>query len=420
MRGDASGTPASDISADPVREFYTRHPYPPPVTNLDRARDEWRDENRHRAEYHLFWPRQPYRSDLRILVAGCGTWQAAKYALCHPQASIVGIDVSPTSLDETEHLKRQYNLTNLETRQLAIERVDELDHGFDLIVCTGVLHHLVDPDAGLRALRSVLRRDGVMYLMVYAPYGRTGIHMLQDYCRRLGVGTSSEEISDLVHTLEALSEQHPLTTLLRGSRDASNADAFADALLNPRDRSYSVPEFLDFLDRNELTLRRWYRQAPYLPQCGTIAKTPHATRLAALPDREQYAALELWRGTMTCHSAVVHRRDSNECDAKIRFDDEAWMLYAPIRLPWTLMVRERLPPGAAAVVLNRSHAYRDLVLTLDGRDEQLFNRIDNRRTIAEIAGLDSGGDPHRARRVFESLWRYDQVVFDASIPSMQG
>src|SRR5580765_7823230 len=107
--------------------------------------------------------------------------------------------------------------------------------------------------------------------MVYAPYGRTGIHMLQDYCRRLGVGTSSEEISDLVHTLEALSEQHPLTTLLRGSRDASNADAFADALLNPRDRSYSVPEFLDFLDRNELTLRRWYRQAPYLPQCGTIA-----------------------------------------------------------------------------------------------------------------------------------------------------
>ena len=29
-----------------------------------------------------------------------------------------------------------------------------------------------------------------MYLMVYAPYGRTGIYMLQDYCRRLGIGTS--------------------------------------------------------------------------------------------------------------------------------------------------------------------------------------------------------------------------------------
>ena len=78
------------------------HPYPPPVANLDRARDEWRDPNRHRAEYHLLWPDQPYRADLDILVAGCGTWQAAKYALCQPDARIVGIDVSTTSLDHTD------------------------------------------------------------------------------------------------------------------------------------------------------------------------------------------------------------------------------------------------------------------------------------------------------------------------------
>ncbi len=73
------GTLAHRVT-DPVCEFYTSHPYPPPVDNLDRARDEWRDENRHRAEYHLLWPDRPYRADLDILVAGCGTWQAAKYA----------------------------------------------------------------------------------------------------------------------------------------------------------------------------------------------------------------------------------------------------------------------------------------------------------------------------------------------------
>ena len=90
-----------EMNADPVRDFYTNHPYPPPVANLDRARDEWRDKNRHRAEYHLLWPDRPYRADLDILVAGCGTWQAAKYALCQPDARIVGIDVSTTSLDHT-------------------------------------------------------------------------------------------------------------------------------------------------------------------------------------------------------------------------------------------------------------------------------------------------------------------------------
>src|SRR5687768_18596099 len=83
----------SNVSSDPVCEFYTGHTYPPPVENLDRARDMWRDENVHRAEYHLLWPDKEYRPDLGVLVAGCGTWQAAKYALCHPAARGVGIDI---------------------------------------------------------------------------------------------------------------------------------------------------------------------------------------------------------------------------------------------------------------------------------------------------------------------------------------
>src|SRR5262249_19518070 len=148
--------------------------------------------------------------DLEILVAGCGTWQAAKYAICHPDARVVGIDVSTTSLDHTEQLKRQYNLTNLETRQLAIEHAGTLDGRFDLIVCTGVLHHLADPDTGLNVLRSALKPDGALYLMVYAPYGRTGVYMLQEYCRRLGIGTSPHEIGELMAALRALPENHPL------------------------------------------------------------------------------------------------------------------------------------------------------------------------------------------------------------------
>src|SRR5262245_47380212 len=134
----------SDMSDDPVSEFYTNQPYPPPVENLDRARDEWQDENRHLAEYHLLWPHKVYRDEMDILVAGCGTWQAAKYALVHPAARVVGIDVSTTSLDHTEKLKQKYKLTNLATQQLPIESVGELKQRFDLIVCTGVLHHLAN------------------------------------------------------------------------------------------------------------------------------------------------------------------------------------------------------------------------------------------------------------------------------------
>ena len=63
----------------------------------------------------------------------------------------------------------------------------DLNESFDQIICTGVLHHLAEPDAGLSALRGVLNPDeGAMHVMVYAPYGRTGIYMLQEFCRRIG------------------------------------------------------------------------------------------------------------------------------------------------------------------------------------------------------------------------------------------
>lgn len=400
---------SSEAIADEICDFYTQHPYPPPVENLDRAREEWNDPKRHRAEYHLFWPEKPFRAALDILVAGCGTWQAARYALLRPESHIAGIDVSPTSIEHTERLRQKYSLTNLGVRQLPLEHAGELQRRFDLIICTGVLHHLADPEAGLRALASILKPDGAMYLMVYAPYGRAGIYMLQEYCRRLGIGTSDRDIQELIGALERLPQAHPLVSVLRGSRDARNADALADALLNPRDRSYSVPQFLDFIDQSGLQLKRWYWQAPYLPSCSAIPATSHASMIAALPVSEQYAAMELWRGTMTCHSAIVCARNGNA--RQVGFDDDRWLRYVPLRLPWTQLIEERLPAGAAGMLLNRSHTHPDLILPIDGQEKQWFHAIDGRRSIAEIAGPESR---QRVQSLFKRLWEYDQVVFDAS------
>ncbi len=83
--------------------------------------------------------------------------QAAHYAVRWPRARVVGIDLSATSIAHSRELQRKYGLENLELRQLPIERAGELGESFDYVVCTGVLHHLSDPDAGLRALRDVLR-----------------------------------------------------------------------------------------------------------------------------------------------------------------------------------------------------------------------------------------------------------------------
>jgi SAM-dependent methyltransferase len=412
----------SNPIADKVQAFYDQHPYPPPVTDLEQYRRLGQDQARLWADYHLLWPATTYRADQNILVAGCGTSQAAKYALRQPAARVVGIDVSSTSLRHTKKLKRKYNLNNLEIYQLPIERVHELERRLDKIICTGVLHHLANPDAALRALRTVLKPDGAMHLMVYAPYGRTGITMLQEYCRRLGIDTSDKEIQGLVAVLKTLPHGHPLEYLLRQAPDFQRVDALADALLNPRDRAYSVPGLFDFIERNDLTFGRWYRQAPYLPHCGSLAKSPHRDRLAQLPAPEQYAAVELFRGTMVRHSVIVYRCDRLGDRQTIRFDDERWPGYVPLRQPYTICLQQRLPPGATGVLINQSHTYPDLILPINANEKCLFEAIDGKRTVAEI--IDSAASRKndqqyrkRARSLFERLWWYDQVVFDASQPS---
>jgi SAM-dependent methyltransferase len=387
-------------------------PYPAPRTSLD----ERRNPDHRRARFHLIWPAEQPRGNQEILVAGCGTSQAARYALRELDARITAIDISETSLRHTRDLQRKYKLENLELHQLPIERIQELGRSFDLIVCTGVLHHLLDPDLGLRALRAVLRPHGAMRLMVYAPYGRAGIYMMQEYCRLLGVSTSERDLRDLGETLGALPADHPISGVLRRAKDFRRPEAMADALLHPQDRAYSVREVYDWLERCGMSFGRWIEQAPYLAQCGVVARSPHAARLAALPPRLQHAAVELFRGTMVTHSFIAYRDDRDGESQPITFDGDRWRDYVPIALPWTVCVRERLPPGSVAVLINRAHTFNDLVFTVDAFEDRLLGAIDGKRTLGEIlrvAAVDAGGEP-RALRFFERLWQYDEIVFDAS------
>jgi SAM-dependent methyltransferase len=407
MEDDASAM-TRDAMAGRVAAFYDSHPYPPPDDDIVARRGLWNDERR-QADSHLFWPDEPTRADRSILVAGCGTVQAARYAVRWPRAEVVGIDVSAKSIAFTRGLKRKHALENLEVRQLPIERATALGREFDHVVCTGVLHHLPDPDAGLRALRDVLAPSGAMHLMVYAPYGRAGVYMIQDYCRRLGVGGTARDIADLAASLKALPPDHPIVPLLRQSPDFADKAGLADALLHPCDRAYSVPEVLALLDRGGLAFGRWVRQAPYLPWCGALASTPHAARLVALPSEEQYAAVELFRGTMVRHGLAAYRQDRPTPAAGPNFAGDAWLGYVPVRLPDTFALRERLPRGAAAVLFNRNHTYTDLYLPIDAQQLRLFERVDGRRTLEEICR--KRDDRLIGGAFFQQLWRWDQVVF---------
>jgi hypothetical protein len=239
---------------------------------------------------------------------------------------------------------------------------------------------------------------------------------MQEYCRLLEISVSATDLRSLGAALEALPADHPISDLLRRSKDFRRPEAMADALLHPQDRAYTVPEIYAWLDLCGVSFGRWIEQAPYLAQCGVLASSPHASHLAALPSRLQHAAAELFRGTMVLHSFIAYRDNSAVENQPITFAGESWRDCIPIVLPWTVCVRERLPPGSVAVLFNRSHTFTDLILTVDSFEDRLLGAIDGRRTLAQILQfvLRDGDGESRALRFFERLWQYDQIVFDAS------
>jgi hypothetical protein len=211
---------------------------------------------------------------------------------------------------------------------------------------------------------------------------------------------------------------HPLEYVLQEAPDFRQEAALADALLHPQDRAYSVPQLFDFIEKGKLTFARWVKQAPYIPRCGVMAQIPQALQMIKLPLQEEYAAAELFRGTMVRHSVIVYRNDRPGNEHPISFEANAWPRYVPIRMSDTISVQERLPVGADAVLINRTHSYRDIFLAITPAEKRLFDAVDGNRTIDDIlkrtVRSPERSDQEIARNFFERLWWHDQVVFDAS------
>jgi hypothetical protein len=175
----------------------------------------------------------------------------------------------------------------------------------------------------------------------------------------------------------------------------------------------------DFVKRAGLTFGRWVKQAPYTPGCGALATIPQASRMAQLPLEDQYAAVELFRGTMVRHSLVVYRDDNPSGPQRIDFAGDAWLGFVPIPMADAICVQDRLPPGAAAVLINQTHTYRDLILPIDSVEKCWVDAMDGNCSIGDIIKRNEPASQNqlhldKARSFFERLWWYDQVVFDAS------
>ena len=202
-----------------------------------------------------------------------------------------------------------------------------LERQFDVILCTGVLHHLADPAAGLAALRGVLAPDGVMVLMLYGQTVRTGVYMLQDAFRRIGIEQSTEGVAEVRRILGELPARHYAQDYVRAAAELKDDAAVVDTFLHPQDRAYTVPQLLELVEGAGLVFQNWVDNFPYWRNGAWGPDTAIAAAVDPLPPREHWAAVE-----MLSLAAGMHAFTVRHCGAELAivdFDATDWRGFVP-------------------------------------------------------------------------------------------
>lgn len=344
-------------------------------------------------EHYLFRGRAP--RPFRALVAGGGSGDATIMLAQHMadrglEGEVAWLDLSPAARRIAEARAERRGLSNI--RFVDGSLLDAREHvgdGFDYVDCCGVLHHLADPEAGLAALRDVLKPEGGMGVMVYGALGRRGVYDMQAAVATLA-SPDLEPAARLVMGRK-LFKDLPATHWLKRNpfvRDhIEGGDAgFYDLLLHARDRAYTVRAFQNLVASADLAVVTFIEPALYEPRTY-LKDRDLLARAAALPATEQAALAERLAGVMTKHVAYLAPA-ARAGTAAARPDD------GMDRVP---VLRDGNGPALATAArrgaIVAEHMGLKLVRPLPRLTPAILARVDGAATLADIHAAIRAADP---------------------------
>jgi SAM-dependent methyltransferase len=187
------------------------------------------------------------KSDIEILIAGCGTGQhSIETAQRFKGAQVLAIDLSLTSLCYAKRKTRELELNNIEYAQADILHLKSIGRYFDVIEVSGVLHHLADPLAGWRLLLSLLRPGGFMRLGLYSKLARRDLVEARRIIAQRSYRASPEDIRRCRQELLSYGDEKPVTDM----SDFYSMSACRDLLFHVQEHQFELPEISTFLREN--------------------------------------------------------------------------------------------------------------------------------------------------------------------------
>jgi SAM-dependent methyltransferase len=370
---------------DDVRAQYEALPYPPRDPR-DEATRLITGTPSHILEinHYLFSGRLNFMRPFRALVAGGGTGDACimlaqQIADRRCPGEVVYLDISTASRAICEARAKARGLRNINFLTGSLLDLPSMPIGqFDYVDCTGVLHHLPDPAAGMRAIASVLNDDGGVGVMLYGEYGRSGVYPLQELLRTLA--PPSMGLEDRIAMAKRLLRFLPTTNLFRRNPylndHVTGGDAgLYDLLLHSCDRALTVPEIDAMAQQSGLRVVAFLEPVRYEP--ATYMSDPIIARQASsLPLIERAAFAERLAGNLRTHIFYATRAGF---DTVARPEDTSAI--PVLREMDAQRLAAGLQPGTPLIANLDGFPWRAQLPPLAAR---IVSQIDGRKTVAEI------------------------------------
>jgi tetratricopeptide (TPR) repeat protein/SAM-dependent methyltransferase len=193
-----------------------------------------------------------------VLSAGCGTGQFPLGLAQGVNARVLAVDLSLSSLSYAKRKAGELGLTEIEFAQGDLLELAKIGRSFDVIECSGVLHHLADPIAGWRTLLSLLRPGGFMLVGLYSQLARRGVVEARRFIAERNYGPSADDIRRCRQDLLATDRSGKLGT---DFGDFFGLSSCRDLLFHVQERRMRLAEIAAFLDEHGLRFLGFERDA---------------------------------------------------------------------------------------------------------------------------------------------------------------
>jgi 2-polyprenyl-3-methyl-5-hydroxy-6-metoxy-1,4-benzoquinol methylase len=218
----------------------------------------------------------------QVLVAGCGTGRhAIATATRFTGAQVLAVDLSLTSLGYAARQAERLGVGNIAFAQADIMDLADLPERFDVIECTGVLHHLANPEAGWQVLRGLLKPRGLMRIALYSERGRAAIDQVRALISERGFEPTPDGVRATRAAVRALPDNAPARRIT-ASPDFYALSGCRDLFFPTHEDRFSPPRISRALERLRLhflgfeftdhRVRQLYRQRfPQDPAARSLA-----------------------------------------------------------------------------------------------------------------------------------------------------